>query len=248
MTDPRVYTPRANLLEGRVVLVTGATRGIGRIAALSFAAHGATVVLHGRDENALSSVYDEIEQAGHPEPAAVPLDLQTATARQYEELAQAIESRLGRLDGILHNASHLGKLSALQHQSPDEWIQTLRVNLVAPAAVNQACARLLKASADASVVFTSETHGHDPAAFWGAYAVSKSALETLMKIQAAEWSDAPNLRSNAVVPGPVASPSRAKTHPGEVAASMREPGSLMPTYLYLMGPDSRGITSTVFDC
>ena len=248
MTDPRRYAPKPNLLEGRVVLVTGASRGIGRIAAMSFAAHGATVVLHGRDQGALESVYDEIEAAGHPEPAAVPLDFLRATARDYEELAHAIETRLGRLDGILHNASHLEKLSALQHQSLDEWAQTLRVNLIAPATVNRACSRLLMASPDASVVFTSETHGHGPAAYWGAYAVSKAGLEALMKIQAAEWSDAPNLRANAVIPGPVASPSRAKSHPGEVAQSMRKPESLMPTYLYLMGPDSRGVTAEAFEC
>lgn len=235
-------------MQGRVILVTGATRGIGRIAALAFARHGATVVLHGRDPVALEAVYDEIEANGHAQPAAVPLDLLGATVRDYDALAYAIESRIGRLDGILHNASHLEKLSALEHQTIDEWTNTLRVNLVAPAALNQACARLLRASGDASVIFTSETHGHVPAAFWGAYAASKAGMEALMKIQAAEWSDAPNLRVNAVVPGPVASPSRAKTHPGEIATSMRQPETLMPAYLYLMGPDSRGVTGKLIEC
>lgn len=245
MTDPRTYQPRPDLLRNRVILVTGASRGIGRVAALTFAAHGATVVLHGRDEAALASVYDEIQAAGHPEPAAVPLDLLQANTRQYDALAQEIETRLGRLDGILHNASHLATLSALEHQAMDDWIQTLRVNLVAPAALNQACARLLRASPDASVVFTSETHGHAPAAYWGAYAASKAGLEALMKIQAEEWSDAPHLRANAIVPGPVQSPLRARTHPGELAASQPTPESLMPAYLYLIGPDSRGVSGTV---
>jgi NAD(P)-dependent dehydrogenase (short-subunit alcohol dehydrogenase family) len=248
MTDPRTYTAPQDLLRGRAILVTGATRGIGRTAALAFARHGATVVLHGRDQAALESVYDEIEANGHAQPAAVPLDLLNATVRDYDALAYAIESRIGRLDGILHNASHLEKLSALEHQTIEEWTGTLRVNLVAPAALNQACTRLLRASTDASVVFTSETHGHAPAAFWGAYGVSKAGLEALMKIQAAEWSDAPNLRANAVVPGPVASPSRAKTHPGELAASMRDPEALMPLYLYLMGSDSRGVTGKLIEC
>ena len=115
-------------------------------------------------------------------------------------------------------------------------------------ALGQACARLLKASPDASVVFTLETHGHAPAAFWGAYAASKAALEALMRIQAAEWSGSPHLRANAVLPGPVASPSRAKTHPGEVQRSLRDPESLMPAYLYLMGPDSRGVSGQVVEC
>lgn len=248
MIDPRTYQPGPRLLLDRVLLVTGATRGIGRVAALTYARHGAIVVLHGRDQAGLESVYDEIEAAGCAQPAAIPLDFLGATVRDYDALAYAIESRIGRLDGILHNASHLGKLSALEHQSIEEWTATLRVNLTAPAALNQACSRLLRASGDASVIFTSETHGHVPAAFWGAYAASKAGLEALMKIQAAEWSDAGNLRINAVVPGPVASPSRAKTHPGEVAASMRQPETLMPTYLYLMGPDSRGVSGTIIEC
>jgi NAD(P)-dependent dehydrogenase (short-subunit alcohol dehydrogenase family) len=247
MPEMRDYRARADLLKDRVILVTGASHGIGRTAALTFAAHGATVVLHGRDVAALENVYDEIESSGHPQPAAIPLDLDKATTRDYDALAYAIESQLGRLDGILHNASHLEKLSPLEQQSTEEWNRMLRINLVAPFALTQACMRLLKSSADASVVFTLETHGHAPAAFWGGYAVSKSGLETLMKIQAAEWQDSANLRANAIIPGPVASPSRAKTHPGEVAASQRQPAELMPAYLYLMGPDSRNVSGTVVD-
>ncbi len=119
MPDPNNYVARADLLEQRVVLVTGASRGIGRVAALAFAAHGATVVLHGRDVAALEAVYDEIEAAGYPQPAAIPLDLDKATTRDYDALAYAIESQLGRLDGILHNASHLEKLSPLEQQSAE---------------------------------------------------------------------------------------------------------------------------------
>jgi NAD(P)-dependent dehydrogenase (short-subunit alcohol dehydrogenase family) len=242
------YQPGPDLLQGRVILVTGASRGIGRVAALTFAAHGATLVLHGRDVAALEKVYDEIETNGYAQPAAIPLDLDQATTRDYDALAYAIESQLGRLDGILHNASHVEKLSPLEQQSAEEWNRMLRVNLVAPFALTQACVRLLKLSADASVIFTLESHGLAPAAFWGGYAVSKAGVEALMTIQAAEWQASPNLRANAVLPGPVASPSRAKTHPGEVAASQRQPEELMPTYLYLMGPDSREVSGTVLTC
>jgi NAD(P)-dependent dehydrogenase (short-subunit alcohol dehydrogenase family) len=248
MPEMKDYRPRADLLKDRVILVTGASRGIGRVAALTFAAHGATVVLHGRDVAALEKVYDEIEARGYAQPAAIPLDLDKATTRDYDAMAYAIESQLGRLDGILHNASHVEKLSPLQQQSAEEWNQMMRVNLIAPFALTQACLRLLKSSADASVVFTLESHGHVPAAFWGGYAVSKAGVEALMKIQAAEWQDSPNLRANAVIPGPVASPSRAKTHPGEVAASQRRPEGLMHAYLFLMGPDSAKVSGTVLDC
>ena len=248
MSEMQKYYPRVDLLKDRVILVTGASRGIGRAAALAYAAHGATVVLHGRDVAALENVYDEIESHGHAQPAVIPLDLDKATTRDYDALAYAIESQLGRLDGILHNAAHVEKLSPLEQQTADEWNRSLRINLVAPFALTQACARLLNPAADASVIFTLESHGHAPAAFWGAYAVSKAGVEALMKIQAAEWQASPNLRANAVLPGPVASPSRAKTHPGEVATSRRQPEELMQTYLYLMGPDSREISGRVIAC
>lgn len=247
MTSPLAYRPAPDLLKDRAILVTGASRGIGRVAALSFAAHGATVVLHGRDVPALEKVYDEIVDRGGPTPAAIPLDLEKAGTRDFDGLAYAIESQIGRLDGILHNAANFEKLSMLEQQTVEEWNRMLRVNLVAPFALTQACARLLKAAPDASVVFTSETHGHAPAAFWGAYAASKAGLEALMKIQASEWEKSPNLRANVVIPGPVASPSRARTHPGELIASQRKMEALMPAYLYLIGPDSRNISGTVVE-
>ena len=248
MIELNSYRPAADLLKDRVILVTGSSHGIGRVAALTFAAHGATVVLHGRDIKALENIYDEIEDAGHPQPAAIPLDLDSATTRDYEGLAHSIASSVGRLDGILHNASYVEKLSPLAQQSMDEWIRTLRINLVAPFALTQACSRLLGSSPDASVIFTSESHGHAPAAFWGGYAVAKAGVEALMKIQAAEWENLPNLRANVIVPGPVASPSRAKTHPGELASLQRQPGALMPAYLYLMGPDGRDVSGVVIEC
>ena len=242
------YRPNKDLLQDRVVLVTGASRGIGRVAALTFAAYGATVVLHGRDVAALEKVYDEIEDNHYAQPAAIPLDLDKATTRDYDALAYAIESQLGRLDGILHNASHLEKLSPLDQQSAEEWGRTLRVNLIAPFALTQACLRLLTRAKDGSVVFTLESHARGPSAFWGGYAVAKAGVEALLKVQAAEWLSYAHLRANALVPGPVASPSRAKTHPGEVAATQRQPADLMPVYLYLMGPDSRGVSGEVFNC
>jgi len=246
--DPKSYQPQPDLLKGRVILVTGASRGVGRAAALTYARHGATVILHGRDMPRLEAVYDEIEGAAGPQPTILPLDLSTAKDRDYDNLALAIESQLLRLDGILHNASRLTHLGALDHQRLDEWLELLRVNLVAPFALTRACAHLLRAAPDASVVLTSETHALEPAAYWGGFAVSKSGLTALAKIQAQEWERFPNLRINVVVPGKVDSPQRQQTHPGEARAARVAPEALMPTYLYLMGPDSRGVTGQVIYC
>lgn len=244
--DPSRYDAPADLLAGRVILVTGATRGIGRAVAQACAQHGATTVLNGRDIKLLDALYDEITTGGLPEPAILPLDLATAGEREYISAARLIEDQLGRLDGIVHCASHLEKLSSLETQTIEEWQHMLRINLIAPFAINQACARLLRQAPDASVVLTSETHGSAPAAFWGGYAVSKAGLETLAQIQADEWSGQQQLRINTVIPGPANSPLRNKTHPGELTDTLPPPEALVPLYLYLLGPDSRGVSGQTF--
>lgn len=246
IADPARYNAPANLLAGRVILVTGASRGIGRAVAMGCAQHGATVVLNGRDVSLLDALYDDITGGGLAEPATLPLDLATAGESEYVNAAGLIEDQLGRLDGIAHCASHLEKLSPLETQTIEEWQRMLRINLIAPFAINRACARLLRQAPDASVVLTSETHGSAPAAYWGGYAVSKAGLETLAQIQADEWSGKQQPRINTVIPGPVNSPLRGKTHPGELAEALPSPEALVPLYLYLLGEDSQGVSGQTF--
>lgn len=248
MNDFRNYRAPADLLKNRVILITGAGQGIGRVAALAYAAHGATVILHGRRVEKLESVYDEIEKNGGVQPAIFPLDLEKAGDKDFESIAQAIKLQLGRLDGILHNAALMFGLTPLENQTLEQWLALLRVNLIAPFALTRACLPLLKASPDASVIMTSETHGHAPAAYWGGFAVAKAGLEVLVKIQAQEWEMLPNLRVNVAIPGPVHTPQRARTHPGEIKHALPRPEDLMPGYLYLMGPDSKAVSGETVFC
>lgn len=241
------YNPAPDLLKDRVLLVTGAGQGIGKTAALAYAQYGATVILLGRNQKRLDAVYDEIAALGYPEPMALKLDLAKAGDDEFQSVAQAIFEQLGRLDGILHNASRFDGLAPLEYQSLDLWMGTLRVNLAAPAALTRACLPLLTRSPDSSVVLTSETHGHQPAAFWGAFSVSKWALEALAVIWAQELTAHPNLRMNVVIPGPVRAPQRLISHPAEAQSSLAQPIRLMPLYLYLMGPDSREHSGKIFE-
>lgn len=248
MNNYKNYKASENLFKDRVILITGAGQGIGRAAALAYSEYGATIILHGRKVEKLERVYDEIESRGKPQPVICPLDFETAKDKDFMGMADAIAQQLGRLDGILHNAAFLFGATPLENETLDHWQTLLKVNLIAPFALTRACLPLLKNSPDASVIMTTNTHAHHSAAYWGGFAVAKSGVETLVKIQSEEWEMFPNLRINAVIPGPVNSPQRARTHPGEVKHTMLQPEALMPTYLYLMGPDSRGVTGQTIFC
>ena len=237
----------SDLLAGRTILVTGASQGIGRAVALAAAAHGATVVLLARNIKRLEAVYDEIVAAGSPEPAAIPLDLLTASDDDFNAVAVKIHQELGQLDGIVHCASHFYALSPLENQGIDEWMNQFRINTVAPAALTRACLPLLKASADASVVAVGETHGLHPGPFWGGFAVSHAGLPHWVRMAASEWDNQPNLRINLLIPGPVQSPQRVRTHPGEAKTALPPTDSLTPAFLYWLGPQSQGQSGQIIE-
>ncbi|MHB1144836.1 MAG: SDR family NAD(P)-dependent oxidoreductase [Thiobacillus sp.] len=242
------YLPRPDLLAGRVILVTGASSGLGRAASLAFARHGATVALLARDEARLEAVYDEIVAAGGHEPAMFPYDLAAADDRSLETLAGTLAHHLKRLDGVLHSAHRFYSLTPLELQTLEQWQTLMRVNLIAPFALTRACLPLLKQAPDAAVVFTGETHGHHPGAYWGGYAVAKSGLETLTRIWADELGTQDTLRINTLIPGQVATTLRSRTHPGLDPETVPSAEDLMPWYLYLMGEDSRSVQGQIIEC
>ena len=238
MQLPDDYAPPPDLLADRVILVTGAGQGLGRAVAIACARHGATVALLGRKLEKLEATYDTIAEAGLPEPALVPLDLADAGTPEFEALANLIRRDLRRLDGIAHCASHFVPLGPLANQTIEQWMTLLKVNLAAPFAITRACLPLLSAAPDASVVFTGETHGADPAAYWGGFAVSKSGLATLAAIWADELEKIARPRMNVLIPGPVATPQRARSHPGEDPARLKTADDAARAFLYLLGRDS----------
>ncbi|WP_130804939.1 YciK family oxidoreductase [Acinetobacter ihumii] len=240
------YQPRSDLLKDRIILITGAGDGIGRAAAMSYALHGATVVLHGRTLNKLEVIYDEIESLGAPQPAILPLQLSSASVRDYELLVNTLESQFGRLDGILHNAGILGERVPLADYSSEIWDDVMAVNVRAPFMLTQALLPLLQKSDQASVVFTSSGVGREARALWGAYSVSKVAIEAVSKIFAKEQTY-PNIRFNCINPGATRTAMRAKAYPDEDPLSLATSESIMPAYLYLMGEDSLHLNGQSID-
>jgi NAD(P)-dependent dehydrogenase (short-subunit alcohol dehydrogenase family) len=246
-SDLHDYQPAADLLKDRIILVTGAGDGIGAAAAKSFAAHGATVILLGRTIRKLEKVYDEIEQAGHPQPAIYPMNLEGAAPKDYADLAATIEKEFGKLDGLLHNAAMLGALTPLHQYDLELWSKVMQVNINAPYLLTRATIGLLKAAEDASVVFTGSAVGRQGRAYWGAYGISKAADENMMQIWADELEANTNIRVNSIDPGAVATTMRAHAYPGEDPNTLPRPEDIMGAYLYLMGPDSKGHTGEQFN-
>lgn len=234
-------------LSGRAILVTGATGGLGKALALGCAARGATVVLHGRIVRKLEALYDEIVAAGQPQPTILPLDLATATAEDFGNVASAIRAQLGRLDGLVHAAAFLGSLGPIEHQTFDAWQKVLRINVAAAAALTRSTLPLLAAAPDACVVFTLDTRGEDPRAYWGAYAAAKAGVAALAVTLADEWEGRTNLRVDAVIPGPMRTPMRVLTHPGEDRSALPAPEALVPLYLHLLGAQSKAESAIVID-
>ena len=235
---PEDYVPPAGMLSDRVVLVTGAGQGLGRAVAIEAARCGATVALLGRRQEKLEATYDAITAAGYPKPAMIPLDLAAAGPTEYESLVQLLRRELHRLDGIVHCAAHFVPLGPLAGQTQDQWSTLFKVNLIAPFALTRACLALLQAAPDSSVVFVGETHGAAPLAYWGGFAVAKSALPALASIWAQELEHRGKPRMSVFIPGPIATPQRTKSHPGEDHGRLRPAESAARALLYLLGPEA----------
>ncbi|BFT30266.1 YciK family oxidoreductase [Alteromonas sp. D210916BOD_24] len=241
------YNAPQDLLHDKVILITGAGDGIGAQAARTYAAHGATCILLGRTVSKLEAVYDDIIALGGNEPAIVPLDLKGATPSHYQQMAQTIIDQFGRLDGVLHNASILGHLSAFKDIDAKEWQDVMQVNLNAMVYMTQALIPALEKAPNASVIFTSSSVGRKGRAFWGTYAVSKFATEGVMQTLADEYQNK-SLRFNCINPGATRTHMRAQAFPAENPETLKQPSDIMPTYLYLMGNDSLATNGQSLDC
>ena len=240
-TIPDNYAPAPDLLAGKTILVTGAGDGIGRAAALSYAGHGATVVLLGRTVAKLESVYDEIESAGGPQAAIFPMDLAVTGDEQCAELATAMTDTFGVLDGLLHNASVLGERRPIESSTYAGWQEVMQVNVNAQFLLTRHLLPLLQAAPSASIVFTSSGVGRKGRAFWGAYAVSKFATEGFMQVLADELENTCEVRVNSLNPGATNTAMRRTAYPSETPTDNPAPADIMPAYLYLMGDDSKGV-------
>jgi len=245
---PANFKPEENCLKDKVILITGTGDGIGKEAAKTFARYGATVILLSKTEKKIVDLYDEIVNAGYPQPAIITLNLENATADQYLELAHTIENEFGHLDGLLHNAAMFEGLSPIAQFDNELWDRITRVNLHAPFLLTQAMIPVLNKSESASLIFTSSGVAHQGRAYWGAYGVTKAACDNLMGILADELETNTPIRVNSIDPGRVRTRMRALAFPGENPMDNPAPEEIMDSYVYLMSDGSKEVNGKIISC
>ncbi|MDA1064732.1 MAG: YciK family oxidoreductase [Proteobacteria bacterium] len=240
--EPKTYNAPPELLRDRIILVTGSSDGIGRALALRAAALGAQIILHGRNVKKLEKVHDEIAALeAAPRPSIAVVDLATANNVAYESLADKLAEEFGRLDGLVHNAAIVGDRFAIAQYDAVQWQRVMHVNVTASFALTQVLLPMMNQAADPSIIFTSSSVGRVGRAFWGAYAVSKFATEGLSQVLADEHREG-KLRVNCINPGATRTNMRLEAFPAEDRDLLKGPDEVLAPYLYLLGPDSKGIT------
>lgn len=243
---PEGWAPAPATLEGRVVLVTGACGGLGSAVARAVSRAGATVVITGRRKRQLEQLYDAMVGEGLPEPVIHPLDLEAATPTDYEALADGLERDFGRLDGIVHAAASFKELTPLSVHKPDDWLRVMHVNVSAPFALTQACMPLLTRAPDSAVVFVLDNPELVQRAHWGAYGVSKAALERLVEILHQETETTP-LRAHALLPAPMRTTLRRAAYFGEDTTIQPLPDATAEAVVHLLGEQGKAARGAALD-
>jgi NAD(P)-dependent dehydrogenase (short-subunit alcohol dehydrogenase family) len=227
-------------LEGKVVMVTGASQGLGRALALAYAREGASLVINSRSEESIRPVAEEVEKAG-AEVLAVPADV--ADSSDVERMVEAAAGRFGRIDALVNNAGLLGPRVEISEYPEDEWRRVIDANLTGPFLVSKAV--IPRMSEGASIINVVSGVSIQGRAEWGAYSVSKFGVEGLTQILAAELGER-GIRVNAVDPGGMRTEMRAAAYPEEDPMTRIPPEENTGVFLYLVSDESRGVTGERF--
>lgn len=222
--------------DNQIILVTGASRGIGRALALLLADRGATVVLLASSESNLETVYDEIVARGAPTPIMIPVDLNILNMASAKELSNHLDTTFGRLDGLVHIAGILGSREPLATHRADRWTKTLQINLNSIFFLTQTLLPLLERSLAGRIVFASSSVGQRVEAYWGAYAVSKAGIDMFAGMLAQELENTSHIRVVTINPGATATRMRAEAKPGEDPRTL--PTTEIVAQVFLVGLSS----------
>tara|TARA_B100001245_G_C22830155_1_gene399300 strand:+ start:106 stop:855 length:750 start_codon:yes stop_codon:yes gene_type:complete len=238
MIKASTYNAPKNLLQDKVILVSGGGSGIGREAGLTFASFGAEVILLGRDSANLEDSYNLYEKNKLKNPVLQPIDLETAQEEDFKKISEEVFKEFGKLDGLLNNASILGTKTSIQNYDFKEWRRVSKINFESSLLLTRSLLPVLQIPDNSSILFTSSGVGKKGKAYWGAYAISKFATEGLVQILSEELEKTSGIRVNAINPGAIRTKMRAQAYPAEDPKTLKSPKEIMNAYLFLMGKDS----------
>jgi len=217
-------------LSNKTILITGASDGIGKATAIECAKQGATVIIHGKTQPKLEALYDEIINAGYPEPVIYPLDFEKMTAEDCDTLKDVIHKEFGKLDALFNNAGWLGASSPVQQYDLKLWFRVMQINLNATFMLTQACIPLLNHDSNSSIVFNLDDKS---SAYWGAYGVSKAGLTAFMKILADEL-ESTSINVTGLMPGIVKTALRTRAFPAEDPATLTKADEVAKAAAFLL--------------
>jgi len=238
MTLPKDYQVPENSLKDKSILISGGGSGIGKTAALSFAQHGADLVLLGKNAEHLESTYHEFLDRNLKPPLLHVIDLEKANEEDFIEINNLVTEELGQLDGLLNNAGILGDKTPLENYKIEVWKKVFDVNVHSSFLLTRSLLPALRASKNSSIIFTSSGVGKKGRAYWGAYSLTKFATESMMQIFSEELENTSNIRVNSIDPGSVRTKMRAAAYPAEDPLSLAGAEEIMNAYLYLMSNES----------
>lgn len=243
------YVPDSGALGNRVVVISGATGGLGTELSKACASAGATVVLLGKNLSKLEALYDVVAAMPNaPQPAIITIDQATAPQDNYMALSDTLLNEFGRIDALVHTAADIGTPSPLPSIEQADWSRVMSVNLTSARLLTNACLPLLMKSDNASVTFTMD---NKTGAYWGAYGVSKAALLHMAHTLFDETENqhntdgTPVLAVNAIDPGPMRTKLRRKAFPGELETETDTPDKRLGPFLALISRHNRQLNGTL---
>lgn len=226
------------ILSGKNILITGSTNGIGKQIALGLSSYGANIILHGRNEDALDAIYDEVSNKYKTNPKIIKCDLNELNENKAQEFANAIIESYECLDGIIHNAAIIGKMSSISDYDYETWQQVLNINITSSYLLTKYLFPLMERSSNPRMIFTSSGVAEKGRAFWGAYAVSKAAVKSLAEILQEELEPISKIKVFNFDPGKTKTSMRAFAYPAEDPGSLKDAAMLLNDYLWMLSEES----------
>ena len=230
-------------LDKKNILVTGASKGIGREIALGLSKFGANVILHGRNEDELDEIYDEIISKYKTDPMIIKCDLNLLDEDKSKEIVEVISKNISCLDGIINNAAIIGRMSSIADFDLDTWQKVLNTNLTSSFLLVKYLSPLMENSERPRIIFTSSGVASKGKAFWGAYAISKAAVKSLSEILQEELEPLSKIKVFNFDPGATRTSMRAYAYPAEDPSSLKGTSSLLNYYLWFFSRESENIDS-----